>query len=153
MYQRALYILIYKNHVLVYKMKWFWKLSWMMMGAFKDFVVTIWCEDPNPNLYTFVGNFEYERQVFALDPSQILLRDSKPRNTTFIYGVVIFTGHDSKVMQNSTSSPSKRSGIEKKMDHIIYILFTLLVLISLISSIGFPVKMKFGMPQWWYLQP
>ncbi|KAF8401024.1 hypothetical protein HHK36_014327 [Tetracentron sinense] len=121
--------------------------------AFKDFTGTIRCEDPNPDLYTFVGNLEYDRQIYALDPNQILLRDSKLRNTAYVYGVAIFTGHDSKVMQNSTKSPSKRSRIEKKMDYIIYFLFTLLVLISLISSIGFAVKTKYGMPDWWYLQP
>ncbi|XP_019053213.1 PREDICTED: probable phospholipid-transporting ATPase 4 [Nelumbo nucifera] len=38
------------------------------------------------------------------------------------------------------------------MDKIIYILCTLLVLILLISSIGFSVKTKFGMSDWWYLQ-
>ncbi|KAG8094537.1 hypothetical protein GUJ93_ZPchr0012g21779 [Zizania palustris] len=121
--------------------------------SFKDFRAVIRCEDPNPSLYTFVGNLEYERQIYAIDPFQILLRDSKLRNTSFIYGVVIFTGHDSKVMQNSTESPSKRSTIEKKMDLIIYILFTVLVLISLISSIGFAVRMKYDLPNWWYLQP
>lgn len=121
--------------------------------GFRDFAGMIRCEDPNPSLYTFVGNFEYERQVYALDPTQILLRDSKLRNTSFVYGVVIFTGHDTKVMQNSTKSPSKRSRIEKKMDRIIYVLFSILLLISLISSIGFAVKIKYGMPKWWYLQP
>ncbi|KAG0494208.1 hypothetical protein HPP92_005202 [Vanilla planifolia] len=121
--------------------------------AFKNFSATIMCEDPNPSLYTFVCNLENEDQVYSLDPTQILLRDPKLRNTSFIYGVVIFTGHDSKVMQNSTESPSKRSRIEKKMDCIIYILFTFLVIISLISSIGFAIFTKFGMPTWWYLQP
>ncbi|XP_061370330.1 probable phospholipid-transporting ATPase 4 [Gastrolobium bilobum] len=121
--------------------------------AFKDFTGTIRCEDPNPNLYTFVGNFEYERLVYPLDPSQILLRDSKLRNTDYIYGVVIFTGHDSKVMQNGTRSPSKRSTIEKKMDYIIYTLFTVLILISVISSIGFMVKTKYQSTKWWYLRP
>ncbi|KAL6996307.1 putative phospholipid-transporting ATPase 4, variant 2 [Sarracenia purpurea var. burkii] len=121
--------------------------------AVKDFTGKIRCEDPNPNLYTFVGNLEYDRQVYPIEPSQILLRDSKLRNTSYVYGVVIFTGHDSKVMQNATKSPSKRSRIEKQMDKIIYILFSLLVLISLISSIGFAVKTEFQMPHWWYLQP
>ncbi|KAK6911919.1 P-type ATPase, C-terminal [Dillenia turbinata] len=121
--------------------------------AFKDFTGMIRCEDPNPSLYTFVGNFEYDRQINPLDPSQILLRDSKLRNTTFVYGVVIFTGHDSKVMQNSTKSPSKRSRIERKMDYIIYVLFTVLVLLSAISSIGFAIKTKYQMPDWWYLRP
>ncbi|CAO2840230.1 unnamed protein product [Amaranthus hypochondriacus] len=121
-------------------------------SSFKEFKGVIKCEDPNPNLYTFVGNLEYEREVFPIDPNQILLRDSKLRNTAFVYGVVIFTGHDSKVMQNATESPSKRSGIEKKMDHIIYILFSVLVLISLASSVGFSVRTKYEMPKWWYLR-
>ncbi|WVZ10530.1 hypothetical protein V8G54_015060 [Vigna mungo] len=73
--------------------------------AFKDFSRTIYCEDPNPNLYTFIGNFEHENQVYPLDPSQILLKHSKLMNTDHVYGVVIFTGHDSKVMQNSTKFP------------------------------------------------
>ncbi|KAL1533410.1 putative phospholipid-transporting ATPase 4 [Salvia divinorum] len=120
--------------------------------TFNEFKATIKCEDPNPSLYTFVGNFEYDRQIYPLDPSQILLRDSKLRNTAYIYGVVIFTGPDSKVMQNSTRSPSKRSRIEKKMDRIIYILFSFLVFISIISSIGFIVKTKYDLPKKWYLQ-
>jgi len=121
--------------------------------TFKDFRARIRCEDPNPNLYTFVGNLEYERQIYPIDPSQILLRDSKLRNTPHVYGVVIFTGHDSKVMQNATESPSKRSKIEKKMDYIIYILFSVLVFISLVSSVGFSARTKYEMPNWWYLRP
>ena len=121
--------------------------------SFKDFTGTIRCEDPNPSLYTFVGNLEYDRQIFPLDPSQILLRDSKLRNTPYVYGVVVFTGHDTKVMQNSTSSPSKRSRIEKTMDYIIYTLLVLLILISCISSSGFAWETKFHMPKMWYLRP
>lgn len=121
--------------------------------SFKDFNGMIRCEDPNPSLYTFVGNFEYDRQIYPLDPNQILLRDSKLRNTAYVYGVAIFTGHDSKVMQNATESPSKRSTVERKMDRIIYVLLAALLGISLISSIGFFVQTKYQMPDWWYLQP
>ncbi|KAL3824467.1 hypothetical protein ACJIZ3_020496 [Penstemon smallii] len=120
--------------------------------TFKEFSATIRCEDPNPNLYSFVGNLDYDRQVYPLDPTHILLRDSRLRNTTYVYGVVIFTGHDSKVMQNSTKSPSKRSRVEKQMDKIIYILFSILLFISFISSIGFIVKTKYDLPKYWYLQ-
>ncbi|KAG9154967.1 hypothetical protein Leryth_012158 [Lithospermum erythrorhizon] len=121
-------------------------------ASFKDFKASISCEDPNPQLYSFLGNLEYDHQIFSLDPSQVLLRDSKLRNTAYVYGVAIFTGPDSKVMQNSTKSPSKRSRIEKQMDKIIYILFTLLVLISLISSMGYAVKTKTEAPNWWYIR-
>ncbi|GAB2250107.1 hypothetical protein Droror1_Dr00013466 [Drosera rotundifolia] len=122
-------------------------------STFKHFSGIIKCEDPNPSLYTFVGNLEYESQIHPLDPSQILLRDSKLRNTPYVYGVVIFTGHDTKVMQNSTVCPSKRSTVERKMDHIIYILFSVLILISVISSLGFAVKTTYATPDQWYLLP
>ncbi|CAN6989459.1 unnamed protein product [Brassica oleracea var. botrytis] len=121
--------------------------------SFQSFSGIIKCEDPNPNLYTFVGNLECDGQVYPLDPNQILLRDSKLRNTTYIYGVVVFTGHDTKVMQNSTKSPSKRSSIEKRMDYIIYTLFALLLFVSFISSLGFAVMTKVQMGNWWYLRP
>lgn len=82
------------------------------------------CEDPNENLYSFVGTLCYNGQELPLSLQQILLRDSKLRNTDYIYGVVVFTGHDTKVMQNATDPPSKRSKIERRMDKIVYILFS-----------------------------
>jgi phospholipid-translocating ATPase len=122
-------------------------------AEFGSFHAHIKCEDPNPNLYTFVGNFEYGEEILSLGPEQVLLRDSKLRNTTHVFGVVIFTGHETKVMQNATDPPSKRSRIERKMDSIIYFLFAVLVLISVIGSIAFGVRTKLYSPSWWYLRP
>ena len=120
---------------------------------FSHFQGKIRCEDPNPSLYTFVGNFEYNDETLPVGPQQILLRDSKLRNTPFIYGVVIFSGHETKVMMNATDPPSKRSRIERKMDKIIYFLFSVLLLISVVGSIVFAIKTKYLMPNWWYLRP
>ncbi|KAG9439471.1 hypothetical protein H6P81_019636 [Aristolochia fimbriata] len=120
---------------------------------FSKFKAIIRCEDPNPNLYNFVGNLEFEDQLYSLSPGQILLRDSKLRNTDYIYGVVIFSGPDTKVVQNSTKSPSKRSCIERKMDKVIYILFTMLILVSLVTAVGSSVYTKFEIINWWYIRP
>ncbi|GER31913.1 ATPase E1-E2 type family protein / haloaciddehalogenase-like hydrolase family protein [Striga asiatica] len=108
------------------------------------------CEDPNANLYSFVGTMELEGQQHPLSPQQLLLRDSKLRNTDYIYGAVIFTGHDTKVIQNSTSPPSKRSRIEKKMDRIIYFLFGVLFLVAFIGSVYFGVVTEED--ERWYLR-
>lgn len=118
----------------------------------RTFSATIRCEDPNTNLYTFVGNLEFEKDSHPLSPDQVLLRDSKLRNTDYIYGVVIFTGPDTKVVRNSTRSPSKRSRIERKMDNVIYVLFSILVLISLVTSIGSAVYTEHNMVNSWYLR-
>ncbi|URE48277.1 E1-E2 ATPase [Musa troglodytarum] len=67
-------------------------------SGFQNFKAIIKCEDPNASLYTFVGTMEYEEQQYPLSPQQLLLRDSKLRNTDYIYGVVVFTGHDTKTI-------------------------------------------------------
>lgn len=127
---------------------------------YKSFTGIIYCEDPNPNLYAFTGNLEFANaanvlgsQLYPLGPNQILLRDSKLRNTEYIYGVVIFNGRDTKVIQNATDSPSKRSRIEMKMDKIIYLLFCILLTICVVGSLTFGVRTKKEMPSWWYLRP
>ncbi|TKY73249.1 putative phospholipid-transporting ATPase 9 [Spatholobus suberectus] len=126
-------------------------------SSFQNFKAIIKCEDPNANLYSFVGSLELEDQQHPLAPQQLLLRDSKLRNTDFIYGVVIFTGHDTKVMQNSTEPPSKRSTVEKRMDKIIYFLFFVLFFISFIGSIFFGIAtredLQNGVMKRWYLRP
>ncbi|CAN6714240.1 unnamed protein product [Malus baccata var. baccata] len=126
-------------------------------SSFENFKAVIRCEDPNANLYSFVGTMEIEDQQYPLTPQQLLLRDSKLRNTDFVYGVVIFTGHDTKVMQNSTDPPSKRSKVEKRMDKIIYFLFFLLVVMSLVGAIVFGVStskdLDDGKMIRWYLRP
>ncbi|KAL7149276.1 hypothetical protein ABFS83_05G028600 [Erythranthe nasuta] len=119
----------------------------------KDFRATIKCEDPNANLYSFVGTMEFEEQQHSLSPQQLLLRDSKLRNTDHIYGAVIFTGHDTKVIQNSTEPPSKRSKIEKKMDKIVYLLFGVLFLMAFVGSVYFGVVTKNDSDRRWYLRP
>ncbi|GAB2220643.1 hypothetical protein Drorol1_Dr00008305 [Drosera rotundifolia] len=123
---------------------------------FADFKAIVRCEDPNANLYSFVGTMDIETQ-YPLSPQQLLLRDSKLRNTDYVYGVVVFTGHDTKVMQNSTDPPSKRSRIERKMDYIIYFMFGMLCLISFIGSIFFGIwtrdDLRNNAMTSWYLRP
>ncbi|PON87956.1 P-type ATPase, subfamily IV [Trema orientale] len=126
-------------------------------SKFHDFKAVVKCEDPNANLYSFVGTLEFEEQQYPLSPQQLLLRDSKLRNTDHIYGVVIFTGHDTKVIQNSTDPPSKRSKVERKMDKIIYFLFSFLFFMAFVGSIFFGITTKDdfqnGKMERWYLKP
>ncbi|KAL4324877.1 hypothetical protein GQ457_11G027910 [Hibiscus cannabinus] len=126
-------------------------------SSFQNFKAIIRCEDPNANLYSFVGSLELGNEQHPLSPQQLLLRGSKLRNTDYIYGVVIFTGRDTKVVQNSTEPPSKRSKVEKRMDKIVYFLFAVLVVLSIIGSIFFGIEtredLENGRMTRWYLRP
>lgn len=62
------------------------------------------CESPNEMLYKFEGTMVLNNQPTPLGIDQMLLRGSSLRNTEYIYGVVIFTGHETKIMKNSAKS-------------------------------------------------
>ncbi|KAF2913552.1 phospholipid-transporting ATPase 3 isoform X1 [Oryza sativa Japonica Group] len=101
-----------------------------------EFKGEIQCEQPNNSLYTFTGNLIVDKQTMPLSPNQVLLRGCSLRNTEYIVGVVIFTGHETKVMMNSMNVPSKRSTLEKKLDKLILALFATLFTMCVIGAIG-----------------
>ncbi|XAR64986.1 Phospholipid-translocating ATPase [Bertholletia excelsa] len=101
-----------------------------------EFKGEIQCEQPNNSLYTFTGNLIIEKQTLPLSPNQLLLRGCSLRNTEYIIGAVIFTGHETKVMMNSMNVPSKRSTLERKLDKLILTLFGVLFCMCLIGAFG-----------------
>ena len=63
-------------------------------------------EHPNNSLYTYEGTLDlitstgFPKQV-PLGPDQMLLRGAQLRNTPWAYGLVVFTGHETKLMRNA----------------------------------------------------
>lgn len=70
-----------------------------------------------------------------LGPDQILLRGAMLRNTSWVFGVVIYTGHETKLMHNSTKAPLKRSSVDKLTNVQILLLFGILLVMCLICAI------------------
>uniref|UniRef100_A0A0D3AA66 Phospholipid-transporting ATPase n=1 Tax=Brassica oleracea var. oleracea TaxID=109376 RepID=A0A0D3AA66_BRAOL len=101
-----------------------------------EFRGEIQCEQPNNSLYTFTGNLVVQKQTLPLSPDQLLLRGCSLRNTEYIVGAVVFTGHETKVMMNAMNAPSKRSTLEKKLDKLIITIFCVLITMCLIGAIG-----------------
>ena len=56
---------------------------------------------------------------YPLDNDKILLRGCILRNTQWCYGVVIFAGRDTKLMQNSGKTKFKRTSIDRLLNFII----------------------------------
>ncbi|XP_027147606.1 probable phospholipid-transporting ATPase IA isoform X2 [Larimichthys crocea] len=109
------------------------------------------CESPNRHLYEFVGNIRLDRHsTIPLGPDQILLRGAQLRNTQWVHGVVVYTGHDTKLMQNSTRPPLKLSNVERITNFQILVLFGCLLAISLVCSIGQTIwKYQYGNDAWY----
>jgi phospholipid-transporting ATPase len=97
-------------------------------------------EQPNSSLYTYeatltvaAGGGEKELPV---QPDQLLLRGATLRNTPWIHGVVVFTGHETKLMRNATATPIKRTAVERQLNMLVLMLIAILLVLSVSSSIG-----------------
>ena len=70
--------------------------------------------------------------IAPLSSNNFLLRGSTLRNTGWIIGVVIYTGFDTKIMQNSRSARTKMSRMESLVNKCIkLVLFAQLIVVGI----------------------
>ncbi|GMM52574.1 aminophospholipid-translocating P4-type ATPase [Starmerella bacillaris] len=108
-------------------------------------------EQPNSSLYTYEGNLKFANNVIPLGVDQLLLRGTSLRNTAFVNGVVIFTGHETKLMRNATATPIKRTAVEHMMDYQIVFLLVVLFGMTITASLGSVVVLHSWRNVVWYL--
>uniref|UniRef100_A0A7N8X5J6 Phospholipid-transporting ATPase n=1 Tax=Mastacembelus armatus TaxID=205130 RepID=A0A7N8X5J6_9TELE len=87
------------------------------------------CEPPNNRLDKFKGVLTVNEQTYALDNDKVLLRGCTLRNTEWCFGLVVFGGPDTKLMQNSGKTTFKRTSI----DHLMNVLVLCVSLPSMLS--------------------
>ncbi|KAG7220466.1 hypothetical protein INR49_018185 [Caranx melampygus] len=78
-----------------------------------DFNGEVRCEPPNNRLDRFTGTLTYAGQKHPLDNEKILLRGCTLRNTEWCFGLVLFGGPETKLMQNCGKSTFKRTSIDR----------------------------------------
>ena len=81
---------------------------------------TIEIELPNANIYKCNGSLSLknkEKSYIQID--NILLRGTTLKNTDYVYGVILYTGKDTKIMKNIQTSSIKSSSIEDIINTII----------------------------------
>ncbi|PHH85869.1 hypothetical protein CDD83_11050 [Cordyceps sp. RAO-2017] len=97
-------------------------------------------EQPNSSLYTYEATLTMQagggEKELPLNPEQLLLRGATLRNTPWIHGVVVFTGHETKLMRNATAAPIKRTKVEKQLNWLVLVLVGMLLVLSVICTVG-----------------
>eukprot|EP00741_Cyanophora_paradoxa_P023399 tig00021582_g22605.t1 len=83
----------------------------------------------------------------------LVLRGSELRNTRWAYGLVVYTGSDTKLMRNATVTPSKRSNLERAANYQIAGIFVLQLLLCVFGGVATSVfQTEVGFKHW-YLGP
>merc|ERR1740128_466695 len=103
------------------------------IGSFDGEIV---CEPPNNHLNKFDGQLSWNSRHYSLDNDKILLRGCVLRNTQWCYGVVVFAGRDTKLMQNSGKTKFKRTSIDRLLNYIILGIVFFLMLMCLFCTIA-----------------
>lgn len=87
-----------------------------LLGQFNGEII---CEPPNNNLTRFEGTLLWNGESFSVDNDKMLLRGCILRNTKWCFGVVVFAGRDTKLMQNSGKTIFKRTSLDKLLNLLI----------------------------------
>ncbi|CAG9995747.1 unnamed protein product [Clonostachys byssicola] len=108
---------------------------------------TIESEPPQPNLYKYNGAAKWvqevpgfldedlEQMVEPISIDNLLLRGCNLRNTEWVLGIVVFTGHDTKIMMNAGVTPTKRARIARELNFHVICNFVILFLMCLLAAI------------------
>lgn len=72
--------------------------------------------------------------MVGLGEDQILLRGSSLRNTGHIWGIAVYTGHDTKVMMNSSKGRVKFSKLELQLNRYIIMAITIQFLLCFVAA-------------------
>ncbi|XP_026153607.1 phospholipid-transporting ATPase ID-like isoform X1 [Mastacembelus armatus] len=94
------------------------------------------CEPPNNRLDKFKGVLTVNEQTYALDNDKVLLRGCTLRNTEWCFGLVVFGGPDTKLMQNSGKTTFKRTSIDHLMNVLVLCIFGFLASMCSVLAIG-----------------
>ena len=106
------------------------------------FFAEISCEPPNPMIYQFKGKVITMDNEIMLGTEQFLLRGSSLKNTDWIIGAVVYSGHETKIMLNSSKSHSKFSFLEARMNDEIINIFIVQMIVCMICAVIYVIWFK-----------
>ena len=79
-------------------------------------------EQPNKEIYSIKGNINIENNKIPFEIGNCAVRGARLKNTKFIYGIVIYTGKDTKIMMNIIKYKVKSAFLDKLVDIIVLII-------------------------------
>ncbi|KAK0211297.1 phospholipid-translocating ATPase [Desarmillaria ectypa] len=102
---------------------------------------------PDNNMFRLNSTIRANGEQAPADIQMTLLRGTVLRNTGWVIGLVLFTGEDTKIVQNSGGTPSKRSKVERQMNPQVFINLIILACMAVACAIADSVMEHRQYPQ------
>ena len=120
----------------------------------RSLALEVRCGPPDGLLYDFEGRITVNGQTTPLSGGisggQLLQRSTKLKNTKWCLGVAVYVGNDTKIQQNATDPPNKRSSVEHTLNTFILWLFLFLFVLCVSGAVGMSVW-RDSVGDAWYL--
>ena len=97
-------------------------------------------DPPNQDLYLLskimkVRLNNRNEETISLSAKQLLLKGAKLKNTKWVIGIIVYVGHDCKIMKNAKDPVTKYSKLEKLMNKGLLIIFIFQAILCIIAAI------------------
>ena len=97
-------------------------------------------DPPNQDLYLLSKIMKLrfnrgEEMTIPLSAKQLLLKGAKLKNTPYIVGIVVYVGHDCKIMKNAKDPVTKYSSLERLMNFGLVAIFIMQAILCIIAAI------------------
>ena len=101
-------------------------------------------DQPNKDINRINGKIIFDGKEKFFDIKNTAIRGAILKNTKFIYGIVIYTGKETKIMKNFIKVKSKYAYLDKLVDHIsLVIIIVRIVYVLIFMMIGILIKNKY----------
>ena len=103
----------------------------------------------NKNIYEIDGTIYFKdnnnnKNIISFDNKNCALSGARLKNTKFIYGIVMFTGKETKIMLNIIKCKVKFAYLDKLLDSIVFIIIIIrIILVIAFTGIGIYYRKKY----------
>lgn len=100
-------------------------------------------EAPTTKLYRFSGTLSCPNgRRIAVSTENLLLRESRLKNTDYVEGMVIYAGHETKALLNNSGPRWKQSHLERRMNTDVVWCVIILLVFCLTGALGCRLFLK-----------
>ena len=90
---------------------------------------------PNKDILKLDGSLEINNQPFPFSIKNCYLRGTVLMHTKWSLGIALYTGHDTRIIQNQRHAPNKTSRLDKRLNELVLADFIFNIVIVLILSL------------------
>ncbi len=122
----------------------------------REFRGSVTCAAPNDELYKFDSQLrldaaDADAAVESLSADQLLLQATHVRNTEFVFGLVVYSGNETKFGNNKRMPGVKLTATDKLIDRFSLVIFLFQLVITVAFGIIGDLRLPSDAASMWYL--